>query len=230
MTKKKLSIQCIGLHKSYHRNGINSPVLTNLNLEINHGEFLMLVGPSGSGKTTLISIIAGILSQDSGECIVENFNYRNFSSDELIEFRGKNIGFIFQSLYLIPNLSVIENIVIPLVINGMPYQQAQTKGKALIETLNLQSLCHLPVKLLSGGQQQKVAIARAVIHQPKILICDEPTSSLDFQNGTQIFELMRQINENTKTTFIVVTHDSRMYKYADRLAYMENGHIKNVNY
>jgi putative ABC transport system ATP-binding protein len=188
----------------------------------------MLVGPSGCWKTTLISIIAGILKPDSGDCIVEGTNYKEISENELLDFRAKNIGFVFQSFNLIPTLSIIENVAVPLIINNVEKEEALFEAREMLEVVGLGAKIQSSATQLSGGEQQRIAIARALVHKPSLLICDEPTSALDHTTGTKILELMKTINLERKTTFIVVTHDSRIYQYADRIAHMNDGFIVKI--
>jgi putative ABC transport system ATP-binding protein len=179
-------------------------------------------------KTTLLSIIAGILRADSGKCIVEGYDYQQMSTDELMEFRAKHLGFIFQSYNLIPTLSLAQNVAIPLIINGTPHDKAVKRAEQILAEVHLKDKMRSRPNQLSGGQQQRVAIARALVHNPSLLICDEPTSALDHATGTKILSLMQDINKNFKTTLVVVTHDNRIFQYADRIAYMNDGCIERV--
>ncbi|MDC0864572.1 ABC transporter ATP-binding protein [Rickettsiaceae bacterium] len=201
-------------------------VLKSVDMHVQSGEFLMLVGPSGCGKTTLISIITGILPYDSGSCHVDNNDYKKMSQRDLLQFRAKNIGFIFQSYNLIPTLTVAENAALPLIIGGMNRHEAIEQSISMLSSLGLEAQVHFSPNTLSGGEQQRVAIARSLVHSPKILICDEPTSALDFATGTKIVEIMRDVNKKLGTTFVVVTHDNRILKYADRIIHLDDGIIE----
>lgn len=223
-----LAIDCKAITKSFKTAEEETVALRGVDLEVAKGEFLMIVGPSGCGKTTLISIIASILHQDSGKCGVEGHHYENMSPSDLMEFRAKNLGFIFQSFNLIPTLSIAQNVAIPLIINGITHDKAVKLAEEILVEVHLQDKLHSRPAQLSGGQQQRVAIARALIHQPSLLICDEPTSALDHATGTKILEIMRDINKKLKTTLVVVTHDSRIFQYADRIAYMDDGRIERI--
>ncbi|NRB10243.1 MAG: ABC transporter ATP-binding protein [Rickettsiaceae bacterium] len=218
-------ISCRGLSKSFGLGDSLVHVLKDINFTVDHGEFLMIVGPSGCGKTTLLSIIAGILGKYSGNCLVDGNDYNNMSEKEIIKFRAKNIGFIFQSLHLIPSLNVIENASIPLIIQGMARSDAAKETTEILEFVGLGNKMSKLPELLSGGEKQRVAITRALIHRPKIVICDEPTSSLDINNGKKTIEFMRSINKKYNTTFVVVTHDSRILNYADRIIHIDDGVI-----
>lgn len=224
----KVAVKCLDLKKSFRTSDVETLALRGIDLEVFQGEFLMLAGPSGCGKTTLISIIAGILHADSGKCYVEGHNYFEMPEEQLLDFRAKHIGFVFQSFHLIPTLTIVENVAIPLIINGVKKDDAVDKAKEILEEVGLGGRLQTMPNQLSGGQQQRVAIARALIHSPTIIICDEPTSALDHTTGTKILELMRDINEKLKTTFIIVTHDTRIYEFAHRIAHMDDGRIQRI--
>ncbi len=223
-----IAIQCKNITKSFKTADVETVALRDVNLEVVKGEFLMIVGPSGCGKTTLISIIAGILSQDSGNCMVEGHHYEKMSPQDLIEFRAKHLGFIFQSFNLIPTLSIAQNVAIPLIINGTSHDQAVKHAEEMLVEVQLEDKIKNRTNQLSGGQQQRVAIARALVHNPSLLICDEPTSALDHATGARIMGIMQDINKKLKTTIVVVTHDSRIFPYADRIAYMDDGRVESV--
>lgn len=224
-TKPKIAIKCENLCKSFGDGEFRIDVLKSIDLQINSGEFLMLVGPSGCGKTTLISILAGIMPFDSGKCTVYDHDLEMMPDSELIDFRAKNIGFVFQGYHLIPTITVAENVAIPLIINGMDRSEAVNQAVEVLDSVGLADKSHLFPNILSGGQQQRVAISRALVHKPKMLICDEPTSALDLVTGTKIVELLRDINKNLGTTFVVVTHDNRILKFADRIVHLDDGKI-----
>lgn len=222
----KASISCKNICKSFGKDELKVDVLKSINFDVSDGEFLMLAGPSGCGKTTLISIIAGILPFDSGTCTINGHNYNEMSDKQLLQFRSKNIGFVFQSFNLIPTLNVAENVAIPMIISGLSMHDAIMASKEALESVGLGGKGTLMPNLLSGGQQQRVAIARSLVHRPKFVICDEPTSALDQVTGRQVVELMNDINKKLNTTFIIVTHDNRILKYADRILYMNDGIIE----
>jgi len=189
---------------------------------------LMLVGPSGCGKTTLISIIAAILEQDSGDCDVLGRDVKGMVQKEKTRFRGASIGFVFQLFNLLPALNAVENVSIPLLINGIPRENAEARAKQALEAVNLGArLDALPGKL-SGGQQQRVAIARALVHEPKLIVCDEPTSNLDHEAGRSVMNILRGVAKSSDRALIVVTHDPRIFEFADRIAHMDDGKIIDV--
>ena len=188
----------------------------------------MLVGPSGCGKTTLISIIAAILDYDEGSCTVLDRNFKTLTDLEKSDFRSSNIGFVFQAFNLIPTLSSAENVAVPLIINNVPRLEAVDQAKKLMEEMGLSDKVDSFPQDLSGGQQQRVAIARALIHDPQLVVCDEPTSSLDGETGKKILELMKKTVLQKNRALIVVTHDIRIFPFADRIALMEDGMIKKI--
>ena len=225
---QEAAIKCSKITKTFLSDGLETPALRGVDLDIHHGEFFMIVGPSGCGKTTLISIIAGVLKQDFGQRIINQFEYESHTESECLDFRAKNIGFIFQSFNLIPTLNVQENVSIPLIINGMQKEQAIERSKAILDLVGLGERGESRPTKLSGGQQQRVAIARSLVHNPSVIICDEPTSALDHETGQKILDLMKDINKKYHTTFVIVTHDSRIFKYADRIAFMDDGKISSI--
>ena len=185
----------------------------------------MLVGPSGSGKTTLLSIIAGILDQDSGRCVALDQDFRHMGAAERARFRGLSIGFVFQTFNLLPSLTVAENVAIPLLINGMPRKPAVARAREMLDSFGLGGRAEALPTQLSGGQQQRVAIARALVHQPKLIVCDEPTSNLDHAAGHHAMELLRREAQAPDRALVVVTHDARIFEFADRIAHMDDGRI-----
>jgi putative ABC transport system ATP-binding protein len=226
----QIAVQCKSITKSFGiGKDLQTVALRGVNVEVYEGEFFMLVGPSGCGKTTLISIIAGVLKPDTGTCIVDRFNYQESLPQDIVRFRAKNIGFIFQSFNLIDSLNVGQNVALPLIINGVKQKEALKRAQEILDEVSLGEKLLSPPNQLSGGQQQRVAIARALIHNPSLLVCDEPTSALDHETGTKVLELMKDINKKFKTTFIIVTHDNRIFKYADRIASMDDGRIERVS-
>ncbi len=188
----------------------------------------MILGPSGCGKTTLISILAGILKKDNGECFLLDCDLDKMSDKDLIRFRGKHIGFVFQNYHLISTISVLDNAMIPLLINRVDQSIATRNARDILSRVGLTNREHLCPDQLSGGEQQRLAIARGVIHEPQILICDEPTAALDHETGDQVVRLISNMNKNLQTTAIIVTHDHRILKYGDYIAHMEDGQIISI--
>jgi putative ABC transport system ATP-binding protein len=230
-TKRKSApaIVCKDVTKSYRSKTNETLALRGVNLEVNPGELFMLVGPSGCGKTSLISVIAGILNYDSGYCSVFGQDFKQMTDSERTTYRGKNIGFVFQSYNLIPSLTTTENVSIPLLLNGVDKNQASKRSRDILRRVGLSDKLETLPSELSGGQQQRVAIARALVHNPKLIVCDEPTSALDHATGAEIMNLFRQEALEGQRTLIIVTHDSRIFEYADRIAKMEDGQISELS-
>jgi putative ABC transport system ATP-binding protein len=223
------AVFCRGLTKTYGSGTGTVQALRGIDLEVEPGELLMLVGPSGCGKTTLISVLAGVLHRDGGDCTVLEHDYKEMRPNDTTRFRGRNIGFVFQALNLIPALTAAENVATPLIINGSQRRPAVAAADEILNRVGLDRRMaqSLPIDL-SGGQQQRVAIARALIHQPRLIVCDEPTSALDSETGRRVMELMRELAVQTDRAVIVVTHDARIFDFADRIAYMNDGRITSV--
>lgn len=224
-------IVCKDVCKTYGSGTTLTEALRGVDLTINKGELRMLMGPSGSGKTTLISIIAGILTQTSGSCLLNNIDINHLPDQEKTHYRGDHIGFVFQAFNLLPTLTTEENISIPLLLNNVPRLEAIEKAKDLLRTINMDDKIGVYPRNLSGGQQQRVAIARAIIHNPEIILCDEPTSFLDHQTGEKIMTLLKSMTSEKGLTLIVVTHDPRIVQFADKIDHLEDGRIvaKTVN-
>ncbi len=208
--------------------GSSITVLKGIDLEARAGEILMLVGPSGCGKTTLLSIIAGTLNFDSGEIEVFGQRLDKMKRSAITKFRAMNIGFIFQQFNLIPTLNLAENVSVPLLIQGMSNSKAEKKAKEQLDRVGLGDRWRARPAQLSGGQQQRVAIARSLVHEPRLIICDEPTASLDAKNGTLVMDMFETVALVPGRAVIVVTHDNRIFSHADRIARMDDGVIVEV--
>ena len=221
-------VKITGIDKTYGEGATATHALKGIDLEIYEGELLMIVGPSGSGKTTLISIIAGILDPSAGSCEVLGHNLQTMKNGQKTMFRGQNIGFVFQAFNLIPMLSTLENVAIPLIINGSDYDSAMEKSKIMLKELDMGDKLESYPPELSGGQQQRVAIGRSCIHEPKIIVCDEPTSALDHETGAKIVDLLKQRALQPGRTLIIVTHDARIFSFADRIVRMDDGKIAEI--
>lgn len=224
----QLAVQCRSVTKIYGTGDTRVTALRGIDLEVHNGELLMLVGPSGCGKTTLISVIAAILDRDSGDCEVLGQDLNRMSHKERTRFRGTSIGFVFQSFNLLPALTAVENVAVPLLINGMSWENAETRARETLVEVDLgERLSSLPAQL-SGGQQQRVAIARALVHNPKLIVCDEPTSNLDHETGRSVMNILRGVAKKPDRALVVVTHDARIFEFADRIAHMDDGRIIEV--
>lgn len=218
-------IELKNIDKSFGKGEARNQVLFDVNLRLPTGELSLLVGPSGCGKTTLISIIAGILNPDNGGINLFGSHLDKFSDEEKTNFRKDNVGFIFQQFNLIPTLSILENVSIPLLINHWRQEDALEKSREVIKLVGLDKKVDFTPNQLSGGQQQRVAIARALVREPKLLICDEPTASLDGTTGQHIMETLKALSVKEDRCVIIVTHDSRIFHYGDRMVTMEDGRI-----
>jgi putative ABC transport system ATP-binding protein len=223
-----IAVRCQGVTKTYDTGGDKVIALSGINLDIHMGELMMLVGPSGCGKTTLISVIAGILDQDEGLCEVFGEDLRHMRNGAKLKFRAENIGFVFQAYNLLPSLNAIENVSIPLVINGAKRSPAEKRAAQVLEQVGLGARGKSLPSQLSGGQQQRVAIARALVHNPRLIVCDEPTSALDHETGHNVMELLKEVALHKDRALAVVTHDARIFSFADRIARMDDGHIDKI--
>lgn len=216
-------IKVINLNKTYN-NGIKVQALKEINLEIERGEFILIIGKSGSGKSTLLNILGCMDGYDSGEYLFSDQDVKSLSSPELARFRNQKVGFVFQSFQLINELTVGENIEMPMGIAGVPRNERKKRVTELLEMVGLEEKESCRPLQLSGGQQQRVAIARALANNPDVILCDEPTGNLDEKNGIKIMELLKKLNEKD-TTIIMVTHDLTLKQYADRIIEMKDGMI-----
>ena len=192
------------------------------------GEMSLIVGPSGCGKTTLLSVIAGILNCDEGEVTIFGRELTRMRDREMTQFRAKNIGFVFQQYNLLPALTAAENASIPLVIAGWPRQKAVARACEVLSSLGMGKKTESLPTQLSGGQQQRVAIARALVHEPGLLVCDEPTAALDHESGLNVMELLREAVVRPDRAVVIVTHDNRVFHFGDRIAHMDDGRIVRI--
>jgi putative ABC transport system ATP-binding protein len=225
MPPNGIAVYCKGVAKTYTTGSTKVLALRGVDLDVRLGELLMLVGPSGCGKTTLISVIAGILDHDEGECLVFEQDVRAMGQTQKTRYRGANIGFVFQAYNLIPTLSVMENVAVPLLILGKSRAEAHARAKEMLDRVDLADKLDVLPSQLSGGQQQRVAIARALVHRPRLIVCDEPTSALDADTGRLVMEVLRQRALSEDRSLIIVTHDNRIFNFADRIARMDDGRI-----
>jgi putative ABC transport system ATP-binding protein len=189
------------------------------------GEMFYIEGPSGSGKTTLLSLISGILRPNAGSVVVEERDIWNMTSDEIADFRLNKVGFVFQDYHLFPRLTTVENVAIPLILKRQDWNESIDKAMEYLDIVGIKDRASLPPVKLSGGEQQRVAIARAIASSPDILIFDEPTASLDGDTGRRIVDFVKHNILNENRCIIIVTHDSRIFEYADRIMKMEDGRI-----
>ena len=228
MAEPSIAVRCSGVTKSFPAGEGVVEVLRGIDFDVPAGELTMLVGPSGCGKTTLISIIAGILTPTRGEVETCGSPITQMSDAEKVAFRRRNVGFIFQQYNLLPALTAAENAAIPLVAAGMPMARAAGSASAILERIGMGAHRAKLPNQLSGGQQQRVAIARALVHAPRLIVCDEPTAALDAESGQTVLEILKDAALASDRAVIVVTHDTRIYSFADRIASMEDGRIRAV--
>lgn len=224
----EMAVVCRQIVKEFGEGETKTIALRGVDLEVFSGQMTLLVGQSGCGKTTLISIIAGLLNATSGSISVLGHDIKAMTGTQLVRFRQKNIGFVFQQYNLLPTLTAVENAAIPLIIAGSPRRQALETAKQVLTSVGLGSRMHLMPNQLSGGQQQRVAIARALVHEPRLLVCDEPTAALDAQSGQTVMELLRTVALQAERAVIIVTHDNRIFGFGDRIIHMDDGVVSRV--
>ena len=218
-------IELKNISKSYTRANETTKILENLSLTIADGEFVALMGPSGSGKTTLLNIVSALDRPDSGEVTVYGEKLNLLSEKELNSWRASNISFIFQFYNLIPVLSAIENVALPLSLFGIPPKERMERAKFALELVGLGERLHHKPSELSGGQEQRVAIARAIVTDPKCIVADEPTGDLDRVSADSILLLLRELNKSQKKTILMVTHDQSAADRADRVIKLDKGRL-----
>ena len=226
--RKPLAVACREITKQFGTDGNRTQVLRGVTVDVPFGELTLLMGPSGCGKTTLISVIAGLLDSTAGDLRVLDRDLKKLSGTECAVFRRENLGFVFQQFNLLPALTAAENAAVPLLAMGMPRRRAVSKASELLTQLGLDGHLNALPAQLSGGEQQRVALARALVHDPKLIICDEPTSALDHQTGLAVMELLAHVAVRDDRAVIAVTHDSRVFEFGDRVAYMDDGRIERV--
>ncbi|MEO8231105.1 MAG: ABC transporter ATP-binding protein [Ignavibacteriota bacterium] len=218
-----ISVQNVS--KSYWRDKLEIPVLNNITIDVEEGEFLALMGPSGSGKTTLLNLIAGIDKPSKGKIIVNGTDISNLGESALAKWRANNVGFIFQFYNLIPVLTAFENVELPLLLTKLSKSQRRKQVETALNLVGLgDRMDHYP-KQLSGGQEQRVAIARAIVTDPVLLVADEPTGDLDRTSAEEILTLMERLNKEFQKTIIMVTHDPHAAESAHKLQHLEKGDL-----
>src|SRR5713101_7678684 len=213
------------LHKDFGEGPMRIEVLRGVDFDALLGQLTFLVGPSGCGKTTLISVIAGLLDSSGGEVRLFDQNIERFSATERILFRRKNLGFVYQQYNLLPALTAAENAAVPLLAAGVRRRAAVDLAKSVLLKLGMGNRLNTLPSKLSGGEQQRVALARALVHEPRLILCDEPTAALDHATGEAVMELLAGHAVRPERAVIVVTHDTRVFSYADSIAHMDDGRI-----
>ena len=218
-------IQIRNLTKSFRKGSNLITPLENLSLEVSRGEFLALMGPSGSGKTTLLNLIAGIDTPSSGELIVGAQDLGSLSRAGLTKWRSLQVGYIFQLYHLVPILAAYENVELPLLLQSLSRAERRTRVETALELVALSDRSHPRPAELSGGQEQRVAIARAIVHDPGLLVADDPTGDLDGESAGSVLNLLRSLSRDHGKTIVMVTHDPRAAAVADRTLHLEKGHL-----
>lgn len=221
-------IDAAGVFKDYGTGTARTPVLRGVDLVVEKGQTIFLAGPSGSGKTTLLSILGCILSADQGRVRVLGVELAGLSADARVQLRRDRLGFVFQRFHLIRGLNVLDNVCVPLTLQKVSRRRAHRRGMALLEAVGLADRAQSDQRKLSAGQCQRVALARALVTEPELILADEPTASLDAANGQTAMELFRRLTSAEGKTVVVVTHDSRIFRFADRVFWLENGRIARV--
>lgn len=213
------------LVKSYQRGGHTVPVLTDISLNINAGDFTALMGPSGSGKSTLLNLIAGIDKPDSGVLRIAGLDITQLSEAALADWRAANIGFVFQFYNLMPVLTALENVELPLLLTGLSRKERRERAELMLSMVNLSDrMDHKPSEL-SGGQQQRVAIARAIVSDPLLIVADEPTGDLDRNSAAEVLALLNRLNQELGKTIIMVTHDANAAQQARTVVHLDKGEL-----
>ncbi|HPM86189.1 MAG: ABC transporter ATP-binding protein [Candidatus ainarchaeum sp.] len=216
-----------GVSKIYGVGEIEIKALDDIDLSICAGEYVSIMGPSGSGKTTLLDVITTMMKPTKGDVFIEGVNTTKMSNAELAAFRGKKIGFIFQTFNLLPKLTALENVMTPLWINNVPREEREGIAKKLLKEVGLENRMNNRPNQLSGGQKQRVAIARALAMDPKIIVADEPTGNLDSKSGKHVMDILHNLHKIHKVTVIIVTHDESIGKLANRRVLIRDGKIVN---
>jgi len=226
MSKKIVRVS--GIYKSYRDNASNLEVLKDINFTVNEGEFLAIQGPSGAGKSTLLHILGGLDNPTKGAVYFEDADIYGLDENARSAFRNRKVGFVFQFFHLLPELTALENVLLPSILKSW-WERKKNLGRALelLERLGLSGRLNHKSAVLSGGEQQRVAICRALINRPRLLLCDEPTGNLDSENGENILRLLTELNRNEKITVLIVTHDKDIAKGAERIIHLKDGIILN---
>jgi len=219
------AIKCVDLCKYFQQGDVVIKALDHLSIDIEEGSFICLSGPSGSGKTTLLNAVGGLDKLDSGAIHFDGQRVDQLGKGSMADLRLHHIGFVFQAYNLIPVLTARENVEFVMQVQGLSAKERRNKSFAILKEVGLEGMENRYPAQLSGGQQQRVAVARAIVSQPKLVLADEPTANLDSETATQLMDLLRELNEHHKVTFLIATHDERVMRYAKRLIRMQDGKI-----
>ena len=229
-TEQRTVVRTQGVKKLYKMGSVEVHALRGVDLEIYTGEYMSIMGPSGSGKSTLFNMVGGLDKPSEGKVYIDEVDVAQLDAYELAWLRCRKIGYIFQSFNLIPVMTALENVTLPMVFAGLSSDDSRDKGMDLLEKVGLKDRhSHKPFEL-SGGQQQRVAVARALANDPAVVLADEPTGNLDLRTGTEIIELLKSMNEGSGVTVISATHDHKMLSVSDRVVWIKDGQVENIKY
>ncbi len=228
MLAYEYAVETIDLAKHYALGGYVIKALDGVNLKVYRGEYLSIMGPSGSGKTTLFNMIGGLDKPTRGKVFIDNIDISKLDAYELAWLRCRKIGYIFQTFNLIPVLTALENVMLPMIFAGKPRDERLKKAAKLLEKVGLGDRLHHKPAELSGGQQQRVAIARALANDPSIILADEPTGNLDLNTGLEIIKLLKKLNEESGVTIFCATHDYKIIEVSDRIVWLRDGKVERV--
>ena len=225
-TDAELAVDATGVHKTYDTGKVRVHALRGVDLKVKRGEMVAIMGPSGCGKTTLLNCLSGLDEVDAGEVLVEGVHLHHLPDDERSDYRARRMGYIFQLYNLLPVLSALENVELPLLVSGVSSREARRRALEMLDQVGLQDEAHRPPAELSGGQRQRVTVARALVNEPAVIWADEPTGDLDSETALGIMDLMCDLNRRNVQTFIVVTHAIEVGERADRIVRMRDGQIE----
>jgi len=227
-SKRKPIIRLKNVAKYYHMGDETVKALDGINIDVYQGDFVAIVGPSGSGKSTAMNMVGALDFSTKGDIYLDNLNIEKLEESDLAQIRGRRIGFIFQTFNLIPTLTAVENVMLPMIFQGIEYEERLERAKELLTKIGLEHrFTHLPNEL-SGGERQRVAVARALANNPEVILADEPTGNLDTKRGEEIAEMLTQLNKEGKT-IILVTHDLYVAKHADKIYHLKDGKLVSKN-
>lgn len=218
-------LEAQGLHKVYKNGKINLEVLKGINLKVNRAEILCIIGPSGAGKSTLLHLLGGLDEPSKGKVLFEGKDLYRLTEKQRAGIRNKRIGFVFQFYHLLPEFSALENVMLPALIDSTLYAQAKAEAEKLLQLVGLETRASHKPGQLSGGEQQRVAIARTLINEPDIIFCDEPTGNLDSERGEQIIELLGNLNQKQQKTLVIVSHEEKIARMANRIIHIRDGKL-----
>jgi len=228
MTTHEFIVRTKDLHKIYIMGEVEVPALKGVDVNIRRGEYLSIMGPSGSGKSTLFNMVGGLDKPTKGTCFIEEVDMAQLDAFELAWLRCRKIGYIFQTFNLIPVMTALENVTLPMIFAGMSSDEMMDRGAMLLDLVGLGERLHHKPYELSGGQQQRVAVARSLANNPAIILADEPTGNLDLQTGKEIIDLLKELNEESGVTIISATHDLKMIDVSDRVVHIRDGQVERV--